>query len=51
MLTTPQKSNEIAATVKEAGPEDDAEQLEKERQALQEIIDNGNKFPLGRISC
>ncbi|KAF9651344.1 hypothetical protein BDM02DRAFT_3091354 [Thelephora ganbajun] len=34
------KLNEIPATVREAGPDDSPEDLEKERQAAQEIIDN-----------
>ena len=32
--------NEIPATLREAGPDDSTEDLEKERQAAQEVIDN-----------
>lgn len=32
--------NEITAAVREAGPDDSQEELEKERQAAQDFIDN-----------
>jgi len=38
------KLNEIPATVREAGPDDSPEDLEKERQAAQEIIDNAESL-------
>lgn len=40
----PQRANNIAATLREAGPDDTEESLEAERAAAQSFIDNG-MFP------
>jgi SWI/SNF-related matrix-associated actin-dependent regulator of chromatin subfamily A member 5 len=40
----PQKENDVPATIREAGPDDTEENLEAERAAAQEAIDNGACF-------